>query len=392
MLTSDKILQAIKGGESAQLEFKASVSDMAKIAQTVCAFSNDLNNYGTASHIFIGVADNGNISGADATDELLQRIAQIQSSNITPPPNMRSDVVEVSGKKIIVIEVMPSSSPPVRCGGVSYVRQLTTNAKATPDQENTLVQLRGHRNVPFDARGIADTSLNDLEIPRFKLVYLQQAVSSEVLEQNGRPTEAQLAGLKMIDDMNRVTPTGLLSLGVNPLSYLPNAYIQFRRVYGNDVVGETRDDAVISGTIDIQVKLIEDKLRANNSESLTIGGPRHVRQAEYPMVALQQLVRNAIMHRDYEIAAPIRVTWFDDSIEIQSPGLPFGIPTGDFGKPRVYSYRNPNISEAMRNMGLAEKYGVGIQLARQELEKGNNPPLELDAQVNYTLATVRAAR
>ena len=50
-----------------------------------------------------------------------------------------------------------------------------------------------------------------------------------------------------------------------------------------------------------------------------------VRHPDYPIVALQQLVRNAIMHRDYETSnAPVRITWFNDRIEIQNPGGPFG--------------------------------------------------------------------
>ena len=92
-----------------------------------------------------------------------------------------------------------------------------------------------------------------------------------------------------------------------------------------------------------------------------------MRQPDYPIAALQQLTRNAIMHRSYDASnAPTRITWFDDRIEIQNPGGPFGQVTLDnFGHPGVTDYRNPTIAEVMRNLDFVQKFGVGISTARK---------------------------
>ena len=119
--------------------------------------------------------------------------------------------------------------------------------------------------------------------------------------------------------------------------------------------------------------------------------PREIKRADYPIVALQQLARNAVLHRTYEATnAPARVYWFSDRIEIHSPGGLYGrVNAGNFGQPGVTDYRNPLLAEAMKVLGYVQRFGMGIPLARKELEKNGNPPLELAANPNAVLVTVR---
>jgi ATP-dependent DNA helicase RecG len=108
-------------------------------------------------------------------------------------------------------------------------------------------------------------------------------------------------------------------------------------------------------------------------------------------VALQQLIRNAVMHRAYENTnAPVRVYWFEDRIEIFNPGGPFGAVTREnFGKPGITDYRNPNLADPMKVMGFVQKFGLGIQTARAELTKNGNPDLEFQIEPTTVLATVK---
>lgn len=118
---------------------------------------------------------------------------------------------------------------------------------------------------------------------------------------------------------------------------------------------------------------------------------REIRQPDYPIVALQQLARNAVMHRNYEgTNAPVRITWFEDRIEIQNPGGPFGqVSRDNFGQPGVTDYRNPHLAEAMKNLGYVQRFGLGIPMARQELERNSNPPVEFHLEDTHVLAVVR---
>ncbi len=115
------------------------------------------------------------------------------------------------------------------------------------------------------------------------------------------------------------------------------------------------------------------------------------RQPDYPLVALQQLARNAVLHRSYEATnAPVRVYWFADRVEIQSPGGPFGeVNVENFGQPGVTDYRNPLLAEAMKNLGYVQRFGIGIQLARQQLRKNGNPDLEFQVEPSAVLTVAR---
>ena len=86
----------------------------------------------------------------------------------------------------------------------------------------------------------------------------------------------------------------------------------------------------------------------------------------------------------------MRIYWYSDRIEILSPGGPFGhVTSANFGEPGVTDYRNPHLAEAMRNLGYVQHFGVGIQIARRELMKNGNSPLEFNIQELYLLATMR---
>ena len=139
---------------------------------------------------------------------------------------------------------------------------------------------------------------------------------------------------------------------------------------------------------------IEEKLRAHDRRKVDlVSQDLEVRTEDFPLAALQQLVRNAVMHRSYEATnAPVRVTWFDDRIEIQNSGGSFGAVTREnFGNPGIIDYRNPNLAEAMKALGFVQRFGVGIQTAQRSLRDSGCPEAEFEVQPTHILATVRAS-
>ena len=112
------------------------------------------------------------------------------------------------------------------------------------------------------------------------------------------------------------------------------------------------------------------------------------------MEALRQIIRNAVMHRTYEATyAPVRVSWFNDRIEVISPGGAFGTVTAaNFGHPGLTDYRNPNLADAMKTLGYVQRFGVGIGIARRQLEQAGHPPPEFDASGSFVRVTVKTAR
>jgi ATP-dependent DNA helicase RecG len=365
------------------------------VREAVCAFANDLPNYRRLGVVFVGAKDDGTPSGLAVTDELLRQLADVKSDgNIVPPPTLTVAKHTFCGADMAVITVWPADSPPVRCRGRVYIRIGPRRGIASVQDERILNEKRRHRDRPFDVQPVQSAALDDLDRVRFESEYLPAAVAPDILEANDRSAEQRLAATKMIASADQPIPTvlGLLVIGKTTRSFLPGAYVQFLRIEGTELDQPIVDEQLIDGTVADVIRQLEEKLIAHNRTQVSFtGGTLEQRVPLYPLVALQQLTRNAVLHRTYEgTNAPVRVYWYDDRIEILSPGGPFGEVTPEnFGTPGLTDYRNPNLAEAMRVLGYVQKFGGGIVAARSALQKNGNPPLEFRVDQSYVLAIAR---
>ncbi len=259
-----------------------------------------------------------------------------------------------------------------------------------------LNERRRFADRPFDLRPIASADLSDLNRRQFEDEYLPAAVAPDVLEMNDRSYQQQLEATKMVTVIEDPQPTlvGLLVLGISPRDFIDGARVQFLRIDGKEFGDEIIDTMTIDGTVLDMVRQLEDKLRSHNYHSVDfMGADREHRQEFYPLPALQQLFRNALIHRSYEgTKAPVQVTWFNDRIEIQSPGGPYGQVTIDnFGDPGKVDYRNPNLAEAMRNLGYVQRFGAGIGTAQRLLRQSGHMEAQFDVNQTHVLVTVMSA-
>jgi ATP-dependent DNA helicase RecG len=223
--------------------------------------------------------------------------------------------------------------------------------------------------------------------------YLPNAVAPDVLADNRRGIEQQLASLRFLTTEGTPVYGAIIAIGQDPRRWLPGDYVQFLRVDGTQLGDPVRDQKEISGPLRESLTQLDELLRINISIASEVSGEtREVRHPDYPIVALQQLTRNAIMHRSYEgTHAPTKVFWFSDRIEIGNPGGLYGqVNAQNFGRGAT-DYRNPLLAEAMKVLGYVQRFGMGIPLAYRELEKNGNPPPEFHFQPNSVLAVVRNA-
>lgn len=264
------------------------------------------------------------------------------------------------------------------------------------DQELEAMLSGRHRDRPFDVQPVPSAALTDLNSLLFEEMYLPAAFASDVLEENDRSYEQRLAATKMIASAESPTPTvlGVLVLATRTRDFVPGAYIQFLRIAGTSLGDPIVDEQLIDGTVHDVLRRIDEKLVSHNRTAVDFTSATvEQRTQPYPLVALQQLVRNAVLHRTYEVTnAPVRIYWYDDRIEITNPGGAFGVVTPEnFGEPGVTDYRNPNLAEALRVLGFVQHFGAGIPTARRALESNGNPPLEFDVQPTFVGVTVWAA-
>lgn len=394
--TDAELLQIIEDDESDRVEFKESLSGDApvRIREAICAFANDLPNHEEPGFVFVGVNKDKTIVSLRVTDELLRQLADMKTDgNIVPPPSLTVEKRVLEGQEVAVVKVEPSNSPPVRYKGTIHVRTGPRRGIATAQDERILNEKRRYGDRPFDLYPIPTSSVSDLNLALFNYEYLPQAVSQEILEQNERTLNEQLAVTKMITAADQPTPTvlGILTLGKNPQDFLFGAYVQFLRIDGDELTDEIIDSEEIRGAISDQVRRLDDKLIAHNRVSVDIlSGPVEKRTSLYPLEALQQLTRNAILHRSYEgTNAPVRVYWYNDRIEVVSPGGTYGDVTAEnFGNLGLTDYRNPNLAEAMRTLGFVQHFGMGIPIAKRLLAENGNPAPEFQIYDTFIIAKI----
>jgi ATP-dependent DNA helicase RecG len=178
-----------------------------------------------------------------------------------------------------------------------------------------------------------------------------------------------------------VTPDGMataaaiLLVGKEPRYWLPGAYVQFLRLDGTSLTDPIVDQEELGGTLVDQLRRLDEILKLNVKTALDLSSGREVRFPDYPLGALQELARNALIHRNYENSTtPVRLTWYSDRIEITSPGGLFGeVTEANFGKPGATSYRNPEVAGAAKLLHFTQRFGIGIARARDGLAKNGNP-------------------
>jgi ATP-dependent DNA helicase RecG len=379
-------------GERDLAERKRSTSLKQEILETVCAFANDLPNHGKPGLIFIGVEDDGRCANLTINEKTIRDVANWRNEGkVQPIPTMIVGAHEINGCPLIVIQVMPSDIPPVRYDGRIIVRVGSTCTNASLADEIRLNEKRGARARPFDTRGVPDLRVKDLDLVRFEGEYLPAAVAPDVLAANNRTTEQRLTALRFLDLDGHPTTAAILMLGKTPQDVFPGAYIQVLRIDGKNLTDPIIDQKTITGTLIDQVRELDLLVRTYNRTRADLSSPVRRDIPDYPEIALRQLIRNAIMHRSYEMTnAPVRIIWYNDRVEILSPGGPFGIVTPqNFGEPNITDYRNPAIADAMNTLGIVERFGFGIAAARESCAANENPLPIFDARTTHVLATVR---
>lgn len=389
MISEQELLALIADLESDRVERTESTNKTDKFGEAICAFANDYPRNRMPGYLLIGVKDNGQLSGLTVTDELLKNLGGIRSDgNVLPSPAMAAKKFALDGGDVAVVEVQPSDLPPVRYKGKVWIRVGPRRAVANEQEERILSERRVALARTFDARPCIESTVDDLALGQFD-AYRRTAVDSETIAANQRSVEQQLASLRFFDP-ERSCPTnaGILLFGTNPRFYLPGAYVQYLRLPGTDLADIPEDQAEISGDLLTVVRELEARVKLLIQTAMRpAGGLREKLVPDYPEMALRELLMNAVMHRNYESNAPIRFYAFSDHVEIINPGGLYGEATRE-NFPTRNSYRNPVVAEAMKSLGLVNRFGYGVLRAQALLQKNGNPPARFEFDEHSVLATV----
>ena len=382
MLSKEKIFKLINDKESDRIERTISTNDTDKFAEAICAFSNDLANHQKPGYLLIGVQNTTcKLSGLKATDELLKNIAAIRSDgNILPQPAMTVHSYTFDDGDVIVVEVLPAHFPPVRYKGRIWIRVGPRRGIANEMEERLLTEKRTSNAKTFDERPCVGSTVDDLNINLFKMIYLPKAVSAEVLANDTRDIKLQLASLRFYDLVyDCPTNAGILLFGNNVRYFFSTAYIQYVKFEGDTVASNVLADTQFSGDLISIVNELDSFVKINIVKKRPIPVSTLIEENvfNYSDSAIREFLMNSLMHRSYEITSPIKFYQFSDRIEIVNPGGLYGNARPE-NFPNVSDYRNLVIAESMRVMGYVNRFNRGVETAQLDLKKNGNAPAEFD--------------
>jgi len=380
-MTEKQVIDLLANMEGDWIERTISIRED-KLGPAICAYANDFPNHKHPGYILLGVKDDGTLAGMKWTDEQLQTIGNIKSNGkILPQPSIVvSPVFKFSEGEVVVIEVKPSTYPPIRFDGRCWIRVGPRRDRATLEEERILTERRVSYAKTYDLVPALGSNVEDISIELFKINYLPSAIDKETLAENGRTTEEQLASLRFYDTKEECpTNAGILMFGLNPEFYLPGAYIQYVKFSGEEMTSDVEFEKKFSGALITELRQLDDFIKGNVVKERPVKNDSFQEDTirNYPYWALRELTMNAVMHRSYESNAPIYIYEFSNRIEIINPGGLYGEATPQ-NFPNASDYRNVVLAEAMKILGYVNRFNYGVKRAKEALVKNGNGEPDFD--------------
>ena len=283
------------------------------LADEIAAFANAVGGV-----LLCGVSDEGEPQGMTRKQlvELDKFVVEASTDSVRPPVRLRTFHRQLAdGERLLLVEIPKGDSQHDSPGG-SFIRVGASKRRMTGDERLRLAQRRNQARFRwFDEQPVPDTGFGTLEESLWKpLLSAEGAAEPEI-----SLTKLALLGR---DDagVTRATVAGVLLCTGNPENWLPNACISATCYRGRDRASGQIDAREITGPLNRQIaEALSFVVR--NMRVAARKEPARVDLPQYSEKALFEAVVNAVAHRDYSMSgSKIRVSMFDDRVEIQSPG------------------------------------------------------------------------
>ncbi|WP_446785877.1 RNA-binding domain-containing protein [Macellibacteroides fermentans] len=385
-----ELLDIISSGETSRVQFKQEMDDD-KFAAEMIAMSNS-----KGGVILLGIEDKtGKIVGLSyeqlqsSSNNYNSRLANVANDKVKPQIFIETEVLTVNTddgeKKVLVVTIPEGVSKPYKDkNGAIWIKQGADKRKLTDNNEQIrLFQQSGSLYV--DEMIIPNTSVADVDKSKVEkyIKVIQKSDSEEKVEID----EKLLTNLNIIKD-NKLTLGGLEFFANNPQKYRPAFCIKAISFLGNSIGGSSyRDSKDIEGTIpemfDQAMAFLASNLRSVQAEQ----NFNSVGILEISKIALEELVQNALTHRDYSKNSPIRIMIFDNRVEIVSPGsLPNSLTIENIKMGNAVVRNNLMVSYCSKLMNY-RGFGSGITRALD-----NQPNIELINDVDGEQFIVKIPR
>ena len=307
-------------GEDSTRQFKREPSADAKMAGEIVAFANS-----GGGRIFVGVEKDGSIAGLTGEDaeKVGEDMAKVAWDSVRPPFSILSKSILTTDGIVVVIEIPDGASKPY-CDnkGVYWVKNGPDKRRVQSPEELARLFQSGEK-LYAESQVVAASTLGDFDHERFERFYeTKYSETPPNRNEEGEAYQRTLENLALVA-AGRVTVAGLLLFGNrNRLpDLLPEMKIDSIWFKGTERAGtEWHDQRTIHGTLAEQFDEGMGFLKRWNSRIQGVGTFNQAGHPEVPVIVFEELLVNALIHRDYFIKDSIKVFIFDNRIEIRSPG------------------------------------------------------------------------
>ena len=320
--------------ESKELELKSTITNT--FLKTVSAFSN----YNTGKIIF-GIDDNGKIIGLENIEELCLDLENKINDNISPKPDFR--FIKDTKKNIITLIVEEGLNKPYLYKGKAYKRNDTSTVEVDKVELNRLTLLGLNQYYEeLKARK------QDLE---FKV--LKKELEEKLSLKNF--SKDVLKTLNLYDDKNAYNNAAELFADKNSFSGIDIAK------FGKSINEILDRNLFVNISIISQFqKTLEVFNRYYKYEQIL--GSERIEKELIPEKAFRETIANALIHRTWDVNSNIRISMYEDKIEVSSPGgLPSGISEKEYLNGQIFQLRNPILANIFFRLKYIEMFGTGIR-------------------------------
>ena len=365
METAD-LKQRIAQGENAATEFKENFDQ--EVIETGVAFANT-----NGGVIFIGVSDRGDISGITVGKETLRDVSNRIAQATEPRVIVDVESVDVAEKSVLVVHIAEASIKPISVRGRCYKRVGNSNRVMSP-QEIAQMHLNA-TGQSWDQLLVTRAGIDDIDEKKVEWYLTRRETIRNVSKPQDMSIAAFLKNINGISEDGTPTHAGLLFFSKHLLRrFFYNAQLRVVRFKGTSVLHPVIDRLDCFETLWENVNAAEEFIR-KNIRLLSLrntGSFQRDDKFEYPLDALREAIINALIHRNYQEPADVRVFIFDNRVEVINPGT---FPEGVSPDAPTHKPVNPILSQLMFDVGLIERYGAGIRMMKRLSEEwGNREP------------------
>ncbi len=397
---ANNILQS-RSSESTYIEYKSSSKQFDKILKTICAYGNNYYD-NDIQYIFLGVEEVNDenhkaipklpIKGIEE-GSLEKCKNEINSLRSYLYPNVKFEIItnQFEGTFYLLIVVLRQTGGPfmvsekaerdkkINLKAGRYVRIEADSRLARVDEEYDL--LRKFSNFHYSSLTNNEATIDDLEVDYIN-EYISQTSDREIM--NGLDKVQMAKALQLIDKNDptdrKVKNFAVLMFSAKPEEFIPYAYIELII----DMFGTKRkmESKYFTGPIWKQYYAVVNYINDNFLNTIVVRNDYEAinkKVSNFPYVAIEELVANAIVHNNYENGKPIQIYISPNQINIVNYNKPLPpLRLQDLNERTFFNERdteNPEIRDMFRSLGIIESFGTGIGEAKTALKNNGSPEL-----------------